>query len=48
MWEEEGRKFKVERRENGLGRYILCSVIDVESKRFCQEVGLVLLRNFRI
>ena len=48
VWEEEGRKFKVERRENGVGRYILCSVIDVESKRFCQEVGPVLLRNFRI
>ena len=48
VWEEEGRKFKVERRENGVGRYILCSIIDVESKRFCQEVGPVLLRNFRI
>ena len=38
MWEEEGRKFKVERCENGAGRYILCSVIDVESKRFCLVV----------
>ena len=38
VWEEEGRKFKVERRENGAGRYILCSVIDVESKRFCLVV----------
>ena len=31
---EDGRKFKMERRENGVGKYILCSVIDVESKRF--------------
>ena len=38
VWEVEGRKFKVERRENGAGRYILCSVIDVESKRFCLVV----------
>ncbi|KAL6349456.1 hypothetical protein AAG906_034113 [Vitis piasezkii] len=38
VWEEEGRKFKVERRENGTGRYILCYVIDVESKRFCLMV----------
>ncbi|RVX05506.1 hypothetical protein CK203_013624 [Vitis vinifera] len=38
VWEEEGRKFKVERRENGSGRFILCSVIDVEAKRFCVVV----------
>ena len=37
-WEEEGRKFRVERRENGAGRYILCSVVDVETKRFCLVV----------
>ena len=35
---EDGRKFKMERRENGVGKYILCSVIDVESKRFCLMV----------
>ncbi|RVW68792.1 hypothetical protein CK203_060972 [Vitis vinifera] len=35
VWKEEGRKFKLERRENGAGRYILCSVVDVETKRFC-------------
>ena len=34
VWEEDGRKFKMERRENGARKYILCSVIDVESKRF--------------
>ena len=38
VWEEEGRKFKVERHENGAERYILCFVIDVESKRFCLVV----------
>ena len=38
VWEEEGRKFRVERRENGVGRYILCSVVDVETKRFCLVV----------
>ena len=35
VWEEEGRKFKLERRVNGAGRYVLCSVVDVETKRFC-------------
>ena len=35
VWKEEGRKFKLERRENGAGRYILCSIVDVETKRFC-------------
>ncbi|KAL6343750.1 hypothetical protein AAG906_027520 [Vitis piasezkii] len=34
----DGRKFKVEIRENGVGRYILCSIIVVESKRFCLVV----------
>ena len=38
VWEEEGRKFRAERRENGVGRYILCSVVDVETKRFCLVV----------
>ncbi|KAL6345748.1 hypothetical protein AAG906_017492 [Vitis piasezkii] len=35
VWEEEGRKFRLERRVNGAGRYVLCSVVDVETKRFC-------------
>ncbi|RVW36075.1 Transposon TX1 uncharacterized 149 kDa protein [Vitis vinifera] len=35
VWEEEGRKFKLERRVNGAGRYVLCSIVDVETKRFC-------------
>ena len=35
VWEEEGRKFRMERRVNGAGGYVLCSVVDVESKRFC-------------
>ncbi|RVW99876.1 LINE-1 reverse transcriptase-like [Vitis vinifera] len=35
VWEEEGRKFQLERRVNGAGRYVLCSVVDVEAKRFC-------------
>ena len=35
VWKEEGRKLRLERHENGAGRYILCSVVDVETKRFC-------------
>ena len=35
VWEEEGRKFWLERRVNWAGRYVLCSVVDVEAKRFC-------------
>ena len=45
VWEEEGRKFRVERRENGARRYIICSVVDVETKRFClvvpEDKGLI-------
>ena len=45
VWEEEGRKFRVERRENGAGRYILCSIVDIETKRFClvilEDKGLI-------
>ncbi|RVX07796.1 putative ribonuclease H protein [Vitis vinifera] len=33
-WEEEGRKFRLELRANGAGRFILCSVRDLEAKRF--------------
>ena len=35
VWEEEGRKFRLERRVNGADRYVLCFVVDVEAKRFC-------------
>ena len=35
VWEDEGRKFKLERRVNGAGRFILCSVLNIEAKRFC-------------
>ena len=35
VWEEKGRKFRLERRVNGAGRYVLCSVVDVETKGFC-------------
>ena len=34
-WEDGGRRYKLEIRENKAGRYILCSVVDLESKRFC-------------
>ena len=34
-WEEEGRKFRLERRANKVGRFILCSVRDLEAKMFC-------------
>ena len=34
-WEEEGRKFRLERHTNEAERFILCFVHDVEQKRFC-------------
>ncbi|RVW40247.1 hypothetical protein CK203_078334 [Vitis vinifera] len=34
-WEEEGRKYRLERCSNEAGRFILCSVRDLEAKRFC-------------
>ncbi|RVW38063.1 hypothetical protein CK203_097261 [Vitis vinifera] len=34
-WEEENRKYRLERRTNEAGRFILCSVRDLEAKRFC-------------
>ena len=34
-WEDEGRKFRLEKRTNGVGRFVLCSILDLESKRFC-------------
>ncbi|KAL6323907.1 hypothetical protein AAG906_005904 [Vitis piasezkii] len=35
VWEEGGRKYRLECRSNVTGRYLLCSVRDVEAKRFC-------------
>ena len=35
VWEEEGRKYSLERRSNEVGRFILCFVRDIEAKRFC-------------
>ena len=34
-WEDNGRKFCLESRANGADRYLLCSVLDLEAKRFC-------------
>ncbi|KAL6349008.1 hypothetical protein AAG906_033664 [Vitis piasezkii] len=35
VWDEEGRKYRMERRSNEAGRFLLCSVCDLEAKRFC-------------
>ena len=35
VWEERGRKFRLECRSNVVGRFLLCSVRDVEAKKFC-------------
>ena len=35
VWEEGGRKYRLECRSNDAGRYLLCSVRDLEAKRFC-------------
>ena len=35
IWEEGGRKFRLECRSNEVGRFLLCSVRDVEAKKFC-------------
>ncbi|RVX19200.1 hypothetical protein CK203_008571 [Vitis vinifera] len=34
-WEDGGRRFKLESRVNEAGRFLLCSVVDQESKRYC-------------
>ena len=34
-WEDGGRKFKLESRANEAGRFLLCSMVDSESKRYC-------------
>ena len=35
VWEKGGRKYRLECHSNGAGRYLLCSVRDLEAKRFC-------------
>lgn len=35
VWEDEERKYRLDKRVNGAGRFVLCSVLDLESKRFC-------------
>ena len=35
VWEEGGRKFRSECRSNETGRFLLCSVRDVEAKKYC-------------
>ena len=35
VWDEETRKFRLERRSNVAGIFLLCSVRDVEGKKFC-------------
>ena len=34
-WEEEGRKYRFEVRSNVVGRFIMCSMVDVGAKHFC-------------
>ena len=34
-WEDGGRKFKLESRANEAGGFLLCSLVDSESKRYC-------------
>ena len=34
-WEEEDRSYRLEKRLNEVGRFILCSVRDIEAKHFC-------------
>ena len=33
-WEEGNRKYRMERRSNGAGRFIFCSVRDIDSKKY--------------
>ena len=35
VWEEEGRKYRLERRSNEAGKFLIFSVRDLEAKRFC-------------
>ncbi|KAL6335866.1 hypothetical protein AAG906_003491 [Vitis piasezkii] len=41
IWEEEGRKFRLECCSNEAGRFLLCLVRDVEAKKYC----LILLKG---
>ena len=45
VWEKRGRKFRLKCRSNEAGRFLLCSVRDVEAKKYClvflKEKGLV-------
>ena len=34
VWKEGGRRFKLECRSNGAGRFLFCSVVTEEAKRF--------------
>ena len=34
-WEDGGRKFKLERRANEADKFLLCSVVDSEVKKYC-------------
>ena len=34
-WEEGGRKYRLEQHSNEAGRFLLHSVLDLESKRYC-------------
>ena len=34
-WEDGGKKFKLESHANEVGRFLLCSMVDSESKRYC-------------
>ena len=34
-WEENGRRFCLEKKTNGARNYILCSVLDLEAKKLC-------------
>ena len=34
-WENRGRKFKLECRANEAGRFLLCSLVDSEAKKYC-------------
>ncbi|RVW88494.1 hypothetical protein CK203_043831 [Vitis vinifera] len=34
-WEDGGRKFKLECRENEADRFLLCSVVDLEANKYC-------------
>ena len=34
-WEENGRRFWLEKKTNGARNYILCSVLDLEAKKLC-------------